>query len=212
METRIAKDFTEVTRWMSDGPEPSTVSETIFRSDRLKTMRMRLSAAYKGVNALLMMEGAQDFRSGQKFGHTVFFGENVDIHHIFPQDWCKTQGIEPAVYDSIINKTPLSYRTNRIIGGVAPSEYLAKLESGNSSTPPIASEKLDGYLRSHLIDPVLLRADEFEAFMEDRQRRLLSLIEQAMGKAAYGGNIPEEGEDTEAIEDRSEVPFFLRAG
>jgi hypothetical protein len=45
----------------------------MFRADRLKTMRMRLSAAYKGVNALLMKEGAQDFRSGQKFDHTVFF-------------------------------------------------------------------------------------------------------------------------------------------
>ena len=46
---------------------------------------MRLSAAYKGMNALLMKEGAQDLRSGQKFDHTVFFGENVDIHHIFPK-------------------------------------------------------------------------------------------------------------------------------
>ena len=127
----------EVPAWLKGGPEPSTVSETIFRADRLKTMRMRLSAAYKGVNALLMKEGAQDFRSGQKFDHTVFFGENVDIHHIFPQDWCKKQGIKPAVYDSIINKTPLSYRTNRIIGGVAPSEYLAKLETGDAATPPI---------------------------------------------------------------------------
>lgn len=197
VETRIAKDFLEVPRWISGGPEPSTVSETIFRFDRLKTMRMRLSAAYKGMNALLMKEGAQDFRSGQKFDHTVFFGENVDIHHIFPQDWCKTQGIKPAIFDSIINKTPLSYRTNRIIGGVAPSEYLAKLENGNSSTPPIAPYKLDSYLRSHLIDPALLRADKFEAFMEDRQKRLLGLIEQAMGKAAYSGNVPEEGEDVE---------------
>lgn len=57
------------------GSEPSTVSETLFRTDRLKTMRMRLSAAYKGVNALLMKEGAQDFRSGQKFDHAIFFGE-----------------------------------------------------------------------------------------------------------------------------------------
>lgn len=195
VETRIAKDFLEVPRWISGGPEPSTVSETIFRFDRLKTMRMRLSAAYKGMNALLMQEGAQDFRSGQKFDHTVFFGENVDIHHIFPQDWCKTQGIKPAIFDSIINKTPLSYRTNRIIGGVAPSEYLAKLEAGNTSTPPISPDKLDGYLRTHLIDPALLRADNFEAFMEDRQKRLLSLIEQAMGKEAYSGNVPEEGED-----------------
>ena len=209
VETRIAKDFIEVPRWLSGGPEPATVSETIFRSDRLKTMRMRLSAAYKGMNALLMKEGAQDFRSGQKFDHTVFFGENVDIHHIFPQDWCKTQGIKPAVFDSIINKTPLSYRTNRIIGGVAPSEYLAKLEAGNSSTPPIAGEKLDSYLQSHLIDPALLRADTFEVFMEDRQRRLLALIEQAMGKAAYDGSVPEEGEDVEDGADTAEAALMV---
>jgi hypothetical protein len=195
VETRIARDFMEVPRWLSGGLEPSTVSEPIFRSDRLKTMRMRLSAAYKGMTALLMREGAQDFRSGQKFDHTVFFGENVDIHHIFPQDWCKKQGIKPAVFDSIINKTPLSYRTNRIIGGVAPSAYMVQLESGNANTPPIASEKLDSYLQSHLIDPVLLRADKFEAFMEDRQKRLLGLIERAMGKDAYSGDLSEEGED-----------------
>lgn len=205
VESRIARDFLEVPSWLMGGPEPSTVSETIFRNDRLKTMRMRLSAAYKGVNALLMKEGAEDFRSGQKFDHTVFFGEDVDIHHIFPKDWCKTHDIKPAVFDSIINKTPLSYRTNRIIGGVAPSEYLRKLEKGNNSTPPISADKLDNYLRTHLIDPMLLRADAFEAFMEDRQKRLLHLIEQAMGKEAYSGTIPEEGEGNSAFEGDSET-------
>ncbi|WP_347140421.1 DUF262 domain-containing protein [Paracoccus sp. SSK6] len=209
VETRIAKDFMEVPNWLKGGPEPSTVSETIFRSDRLKTMRMRLSAAYKGMNALLMKEGAQDFRSGQKFDHTVFFGENVDIHHIFPQEWCKTQGFKPNEFDSIINKTPLSYRTNRIIGGVAPSEYLHKLEHGNSSTPPIHRDRLNSYLQSHLIDPALLRADKFKEFMEDRQKRLLALVEQAMGKAAYSGNTPEEGEDVETREDGTEVAVLL---
>src|SRR5207248_9628121 len=145
VETRIARDFMEVPAWLKGGPEPSTVSETVFRPDRLKTMRMRLSAAYKGMNVLLMKEGAQDFRSGQKFDHTIFFGENVDIHHIFPQDWCKSHNIKPAVFDSIINKTPLSYRTNRIIGGVAPSEYLAKLEAANRTTPALERHRLDAY-------------------------------------------------------------------
>jgi hypothetical protein len=51
VETRIARDFMEVPIWLKSGPEPSTVSETLFRADRLKTMRMRLSAAYKGINA-----------------------------------------------------------------------------------------------------------------------------------------------------------------
>ncbi len=209
VETRIARDFMEVPIWLQGGPEPSTVSETMFRSDRLKTMRMRLSAAYKGVNALLMKEGAQDFRSGQKFDHTIFFGENVDIHHIFPKDWCKNQGIKPDVYDSIINKTPLSYRTNRIIGGVAPSEYLDKLEKGNQSTPPIQRDNLDVYLRSHLIDPSLLRDDMFDDFMADRQKRLLSLIEQATGKAVYGGDSQEEGEDVEGDEDTIEAEMTI---
>lgn len=211
IDTRIARDFMEVPIWLKGGPEPSTVSETMFRADRLKTMRMRLSAAYKGVNALLMKEGAQDFRSGQKFDHTVFFGENVDIHHIFPQAWCKEQGIKPSVYDSIINKSPLSYRTNRIIGGVAPSKYLAKLEKGDSKTPPIEPTKLNAFLSSHLIDPSLVRADSFEAFMADRQKQLLALIEKAMGKAAYVGDEPEEGEDLEADEDTIESELTISA-
>ena len=213
VETRIARDFMEVPVWLKGGPEPSTVSETMFRADRLKTMRMRLSAAYKGINALLMKEGAQDFRSGQKFDHTIFFGENVDIHHIFPQDWCKKQGIKPSVYDSIINKTPLSYRTNRIIGGVAPSEYLSKLESGNSTTPKINSVNLDGFLKSHLIDPLLLRSDSFDKFMVDRQKKLLSLIERATGRVAYTGDVQEEGEDVEADEDTTQAQQTIaRAG
>lgn len=211
VDTRIAKDFTEVPSWIAGGPEPSTVSETVFRADRLKTMRMRLSAAYKGVNALLMKEGAHDFRSGQKFDHIVFFGENVDIHHIFPQDWCRHHGYRPEVYDSIINKSPLSYRTNRIIGGDAPSAYLARLEAGNPTTPAIGAAPLDAYLRSHLIDPALLRADSFEAFMADRQQRLLALIERAMGKEAYHGDVPDEGEDDERDDDGVEAEMTIAA-
>jgi hypothetical protein len=200
VESRMAKDFIEVPRWIAGGPEPSTVSETVFRADRLKSMRMRLSAAYKGVTALLMRAGAHDFRSGQKFDHTSFFGEFVDIHHIFPQDWCKKQGIPPKIFDSIINKTPLSYKTNRVIGGVAPSIYLTRLENGAEKGLPIDSTTLDGYLTSHLIDPALLRADAFEAFMVDRQEKLLALVEGAMGKKAYAGSVPDEGEDDDSDE------------
>ncbi len=36
--------------------------------------------------------------------------------------------------------------------------------------------------------------------MVDRQKRLLALIEQATGKAAYTGNVQEEGDDVETDE------------
>ena len=53
VETRIARDFTEVPVWLKGGSEPSTITETTFRADRLKTIEcVRLSAAYEGVNAL----------------------------------------------------------------------------------------------------------------------------------------------------------------
>lgn len=212
VESRNARDFVEVPTWIKGGPEPSTITETTFRADRLKTMRSRLSAAYKGMNALLMKKGARDFRSGQAFDHLVFFGENVDIHHIFPQAWCKQKGIKPEVFDSIINKTPLSYRTNRIIGGVAPSEYLRRLEQGGDGTPPLAADRLDSHLETHLIDSSLLRADAFTSFMNDRQQRLLALIEEAIGKQVYKGDAPEEGYDASSDEDMAEVELTLSVG
>ncbi len=209
VESRIARDFMEVPGWLKGGDLPTTIRDATFRAERLKTMRMRLSAAYKGVNALLMQAGAEDFRSGQKFDHIVFFGENVDIHHIFPKKWCEDRKIKPAVYDSIINKTPLAYRTNRIIGGAAPSIYLAKLEKGDDETPPISPQNVDAYLASHLIDPALLRADNFSGFMEDRQNQLLRLIEQATGQSVYRGETA--GDEAETDDETAEAELTMAA-
>jgi hypothetical protein len=196
VESRFAKDILEVPAWIDGGPEPTTVRDGVFRADRLRSMRTRQSAAYKGVHALLMNEGAIDFRSGQAFGQTVFFDEAVDIHHIFPQDWCKRQNIDVKVYDTIINKTPLGYRTNRILSGAAPSTYLAKLEAGQKGAPPIDGNLLNDYLRSHAIDPALLWEDRFGDFVADREARLLALISKATGhQIVRVGAAAEEGED-----------------
>jgi len=188
IETRFAKDLSDVLSWIDGGNEPTTVRDAGFRAERLNTMTSRLSAAYKGIHALLMNEGARDFRSGQPFIHTTYFDEAVDIHHIFPRAWCQKEGIKREAFDSIVNKTPLSYRTNRVIGGDAPSRYLARLpEKGGA-----ADTDIDSYLASHLIDPALLRQDSFDEFFARRREALLLLIEKATGKPAYREALPEE--------------------
>ena len=201
-ESYFAKDILEVPAWLEGGPVPTTVCDGVFHPNRLGTMRTRQSAAYKGIHALLMREGAKDFRSGQGYDLAVFFDEGVDIHHIFPQAWCESQKIDVKVYDTVINKTPLSYRTNRIIGGVAPSKYLSKLEQGKNTTegqieyPPITRAVLDSYLTSHGISPTLLRADDFDAFMKERRKVLLALIATATGHPVVEvTESPEEGEE-----------------
>jgi predicted lactoylglutathione lyase len=207
IESRFAKDVLEVPAWLDGGPEPSTITDGRFRPERLRTLRTRLSAAYKGIHALLMAEGARDLRSGQHFKDTVFFDEYVDIHHIFPQDWCKKQKIEPKVFDTVINKTPLSYKTNRILGGVAPSVYLERLETGGKDTPPISRDALDEYLASHAMDPTLLRADDFTGFMADRETRLLAMISRATGHAITRSDAaPEEGEDVPQDDEGFDLP------
>lgn len=208
VESRFALDIRDVPRWISGGPVPQTVERADLREERLRTLRTRLSAAYKGVHALLMRCGAEDFRSGQPFDQTVFFDENVDIHHVFPEAWCKQQGIKPEVYNSIINKTPLSARTNRIIGGVAPSAYLARLEKGGERIPPIATERLESILRTHELDVGLMRANEFDAFFNDRRERLLKLIETAMGKPAVREDIAPPDPDDSFGEDEQEAELM----
>lgn len=202
IESRFAKDIMEVPAWLDGGPEPTTVSQGVFRGDRLLSMRTRLSAAYKGIHALLMREGAKDFRSGQRFDVTVFFDEAVDIHHIFPQKWCEDHKVRSKIYNSVINKTPLSYRTNRIIGGAAPSEYLSRLEAGGSRgkgriDPPIDARVLDDCLESHSIPVALLRADDFEGFMRERKTKLMELISAVTGHAI--SSEPDTSDDGEEV-------------
>jgi hypothetical protein len=194
-ETRFARDVVEVPAWLDGGNEPTTVRDGVLRQNRLRQLKTRQSAAYKGVNALLLREGAEDFRTGQPYDVTMFFDENVDIHHIFPVKWCVENHTSPSEFDTVINKTPLSAGTNRRIGGEAPSHYIARLERGGGGDPAINPAVLDGHLGSHALDPQLLRADDFEGFFVDRERRLLRLIAAATGHQALVPADPsEEGE------------------
>ena len=196
VETRFAKDFVEVQAWIRGGAEPETVREASFRSDRLDTMRSRLSAAYKGVNALILREGGRDLRSDQHIDETVFDDEHVDIHHIFPKAWCEKNNIEWRIYDSVVNKTPLTRRTNRIIGGRAPSSYLERLVNEGA----IDNKTLDDCLESHLIEPKAMHTDKFDRFYEKRKKELLRLISTAMGKAVESGAESDEEEGEEVLE------------
>jgi hypothetical protein len=188
IESRFAKDLPEVLDWVGGGNEPATITDANFTQARLLTLRTRNSAAYKGLHALLMRDGCLDFRTGDPYTLQTYFDERTDIHHIFPQAWCKARGIDPKRCDSIVNKTPISAKTNRKIGGNAPSVYLAGLQKSAG----IAPARMDEILRSHLIDPAALRADDFDRFFQARSQALLEKIEKAMGKALAREAVEEE--------------------
>lgn len=178
-ETRFSRDLPEVVAWIRNtGPLPRTVDEARFAPGRLLTLRTRGSAAYKGIYALLLKEGAIDWRTGEATDMNMYFDEAIDIHHIFPKAWCESQNIAPETYNSIINKTPLTARTNRVIGGRAPSDYLERL----SNSAGIDLDTINKHISTHLADASLLAKDDFNAFFAVRARALLDKISSAMGK------------------------------
>ncbi|MBQ8798395.1 MAG: DUF262 domain-containing protein, partial [Lachnospiraceae bacterium] len=129
-ETRYVNDVVGVMDWITDEKcQPKTVQEAYFNPTRLLTLQSRQSAAYKGIMALVLKNHCIDFISGREMDFTVYKAEYIDIHHVFPIDYCEKQGYSKIKWNSIVNKTPITYSTNREIGGVAPSKYLAKIET-----------------------------------------------------------------------------------
>lgn len=209
VETRFARDLEQVPPWARqalghsrDVPTPNTVSEASFFESRLQSLRTRNSAAYKGIHALVMARQSRDWLQHKLFDHAHFLMMAVDIHHVFPQDWCKKNQIDPDLMNSIVNKTPLAAGTNRFIGGAAPSAYLPKVQQKAG----LDEQQLDTILDGHLIDPVLLRADDFAGFFLARRAALVEVVEQAMGKRVQRDLAADEfvggEEDVAAFSDR----------
>lgn len=198
-EGRYVNDVIGMMEWIADDDAlPDTVVRSNFHASRLQQLYTRNSAAYKGVMALILKAGARDFLKGTDMSLATYTLEYTDIHHIFPQSYCEKQGIDRARWNSVINKTPIYARTNRIIGGNAPSQYLSSLERNHHADPA----QLDASLASHQIDVAAIRADDFDTYFAERQQALLRLIAEATGKAVSGR---EDRQEELSLFDRAEM-------
>lgn len=186
-ETRYVLDVQNFMQWIDGGNEPVTIRDANFSPVRLLSLQTRNSAAYKGVMALMLLAGCKDFISGETIQQASYFDDKIDIHHIFPSQYCKQKGFSPTLWNSVVNKAPLAARTNRILGAKAPSNYLELLESRSS----VGEAALDEHLRSQLINPEFLRSNDFYSFIIARAKVLLDRIEDAMGKKVSGRDADE---------------------
>lgn len=179
VETRFARDVEQVPSWATGQADalPDTVVRAGLRESRFLSLKTRNSSAYKGMHALLMRDGAEDWIKHQDISMATFDELDIDIHHVFPYVWCNANSIDGDRRDSIVNKTPLAASTNRWIGGRAPSKYMPRLDEKAGLT----AAELDHIVGAHHIDPKLLRVDDFESFFQDRLNRLVVLAEAAMG-------------------------------
>jgi hypothetical protein len=164
--------------WIDGGNEPDTVQRAYFQPTRLLSLQSRLSAAYKGVMALILKKGCLDFITGSAMDFTTFIDESTDIHHVFPRKYCEDKKLDKRKWNSIVNKTPLFAKTNRSIGGSSPSKYIRKIIFDSRVT----EENLNSFLASHLISVEDLKNDDFDQYFIKRAKALVNLISNAMDK------------------------------
>lgn len=179
-ETRYANDIDDMVKVIRGEEIPvRTINAAFFSSPRLLSLQTRQSAAYKGIMALLYKEGCRDFMKGTSMDVVKSMDETPDIHHIFPEAYCRKMHYPREKWNSIINKTPLLPASNRSIGGDAPSVYSKKiLKQAN-----IDEAELRLRIGSNLVNMDAFLQDDFETYFIDRAKSILKIIEKAMGKS-----------------------------
>jgi hypothetical protein len=207
VESTAARDFLDVKAWLAnDEAEPALLEEfqSRFRALEMRRETKRGSSVYNGIFNLLVLRGARDWMTG-----TVPQYGDLDDHHIVPKSWGKkTQGMRQLI-DTILNRTPLTADTNRkVIRDRLPNSYLPELIAQNGEPTVRAT------LESHFVSPaafdILLRdpftPEDFEAFIDERQRTLQDAIEDLLIKERL--DLPPQLRDLDAqIED---IEFALR--
>lgn len=178
-ETRYATDIEDVVAEIQGKDSQNrTINAAYFSATRLLSLQTRNSAAYKGIMALVYREQCRDFMQGITMDIVKSMDESPDIHHIFPEAYCKKMGLDKTKWNSIVNKTPLLPASNRQIGGDAPSVY-----SGNiMKKAEIDEVELRFRIESHLVNYDYLIADDFDHYFIARAKAILKVIEAAMGK------------------------------
>lgn len=104
-----------------------------------------------------------------------------DIHHLFPRDYLKKQGLSRGQYNLIANYVYMQSEINIKVGNKSPKEYFTLLrsliENSDSSLTGIHSwQELEDNLKTHCIpcDIVNMDIENYSEFLLER-RRLMAL-------------------------------------
>lgn len=178
-ETRYATDIEDVVADIQGKDSQNrTINSAYFSATRLLSLQTRNSAAYKGIMALVYREQCRDFMQDITMDIVRSMDESPDIHHIFPEAYCKKMSYDKTKWNSIVNKTPLLPASNRQIGGEAPSKYSKNI----MNKAEIDETELKRRVESHLINYEYFIVNDFGNYFIERAKAILKVIEKAMGK------------------------------
>jgi hypothetical protein len=176
--SQSAKDVTELLLWLKGGKAPEPVRAFRFDPRALRDVTPRQRSIYRGTICLILGGGAKDFHTQSLITGKLMVEQGIDDHHIFPAAYLAKNGIGTArARDCVLNRTLIDRTTNQMINDRPPSDYLTEIR--NTPGFPFAN-----VLASHTLprenDSPLMH-DQFEDFLEWRQKELWKAIQRVTG-------------------------------
>jgi hypothetical protein len=175
--SQAEKDYGELRHWMDGGPPPESVADFALDSLKLREIRPRQRAVYRGTMCLILQNGALDFHKRGKI-HAQLLGDKqnpVDDHHVFPRAYLDKRDYPAKLRDCILNRTYIDRKTNHRLSKRAPSDYFGEIREKHGT------KETTELLKSHLLPEQQLLTDNFEGFLKAREAELLRLVAARTG-------------------------------
>jgi len=181
VESQSAKDFNDLKKWFVDDsktPDAVIQFQNSYKDMDLIQETKQGSAIYNAIFNILVLKSALDWNTMDLPEYS-----NLDDHHIVPKSYGKEFAGDKI--NSILNKTPLSENTNRIIiRDQAPNIYLKEMIDKHGRKEVVK------VLKTHLISEkaldILLRdnfsKDDYYEFIEERRSTIIDEIEHLVFK------------------------------
>lgn len=194
-ESKIMKDFREVSKWFEDNSlVPEVVRDLRDQIQKgaysLKDVKRVGSSLYRGVFNLIFRNDPVDFFEPEN----IAFNELND-HHIFPKKFLRGVSVDP---DIVLNRTLIFDKTNKIISDKSPADYIKQMiniQKKKNLTDYEAEEEVKKILEKHFINEDMFEImkrtsinlskheikEKFELFIDIREKLLLAKIKELIG-------------------------------
>ena len=183
--TRASDDYLALVNYLtSDNKAPDQILNFKFDVQLLWETTPKQRARYNALIYLAMKssgkmtkERARDFHTGETITGALLVQHGIDDHHIFPDNYLQKIGGKKADFvDTILNRTLIDAKTNKIISDNAPSIYLEKIEKTGIDFTSLMGSHLIPADKSDVI-----WKDNYEEFLKARLELFQLAISDATG-------------------------------
>lgn len=197
--TNMGQDLLDYFIPIIQGKEVNFSHTVTIKKDDLKKITISTNSAVKNaILCILALNEPKHFANGSTIALDTqlcsSFNEK-EMHHIFPNAYLKTLGINSNKRNLLLNFTFIPAELNNQISSKTPSDYFSAFRENN--------RMFDLILTSHLIpngEDSAIWSDSFEDFLDQRADQILNKIKKYVEQQEILSN-PLEDSEAETIKD-----------